>query len=109
VLKPLLQPQDQVALSAVLSYWEQHWDWESPTLFGLELEEYRAATVAWQASGDLSRPGVALALSGALREFLYGASSVKDHDILGITSMKKSELVALASRVGPYVLNIAEA
>ena len=107
--QPWLQPQEHAALSAVLGYWERRWDWECPTLFGLELQDYRAAMAAWRVSFDLSQPAVALALSGALREFLYGASSAKDDDILEITGMKKSELVELAGRVGPYVLNIAEA
>ena len=107
--KPSLQPQDQAALSAVLSYWEQHWDWECPTLFGLELPDYRAAMAAWRVSADLSQPAVALALSGALREFLYGASAAKEHAIPGITGLQKSDLVELAGRVSPYVLGFAEA
>jgi len=103
---PLLRPADLAALSAVLSYWEGHWDWECPTLFGLELPEYRAAVAAWRDTSDLSVPQVALALLGALREFLYGASAVKADLVPGITGLAKAELVALDHRVGPYVLSI---
>ena len=107
--QPFLQPQEHAALSAVLGYWEQRWDWECPTLFGLALQEYRAAIGSWRGSFDLSQPVVALALSGALREFLYGASAVKVDDIPAITNMQKSELEALASRVSPYMLEVTEA
>ena len=106
--QPWLQPQEHAALSAVLGYWEQRWDWECPTLFGLELQDYRAAMASWRESFDLSRPAVALALSGALREFLYGASAVKEDYISGITNMQKSEIEDLASRVSPYILEVAE-
>jgi len=62
VQTPLLQPAELAALSAVLSYWEGHWDWECPTLLGLELDEYRAAVATWRDTSDLAVPQVAFAL-----------------------------------------------
>jgi hypothetical protein len=103
---PLLQPTELAALSAVLSYWEGHWDWECPTLFGLELPEYRAAVATWRETSDPSVPRVAFALLGALREFLYGASAVTADVVPRITGLAKIDLVTLEHRVGPYVLSI---
>jgi hypothetical protein len=92
----------------VLGYWEARWDWECPTLFGLELQEYRAAAETWRATRDLTQPQVAFALLGALREFLYGASAVKPEAVAPIAGMQNSELMALEQRVGPFVLAVAE-
>ena len=105
---PQLLPAENEALSAVLSYWEWHWDWECPTLFGLELKEYRAAAEMWRADRDLAQPRVAVALVGALREFLYGASAVKSESVAAIAGMPKSDLIALEQRIGPFVLAVAE-
>jgi hypothetical protein len=105
---PLLQPRERAALTEVLSYWQTHWDWECPTLFGLELAEYEAAVATWRASVDLSSPQVAYALLGALMEFLFGASAVTATDVFSITGMAKPDLLALENRVGPYVLGIVE-
>ena len=95
-------------MSAVLSYWELHWDWECPTLVGLELKEYREAADMWRATLDLALPQVAFAMLGALREFLYGASAVKDEAVMTIAGMQKSDLIALERRIGPFVLAVVE-
>jgi hypothetical protein len=108
VLPPHLQPTEHAALSAVLSYWDSRWDWECTTLFGLELEEYRAAVDTWRATSDLALPQVAFAMLGALREFLYGASAVKSEAVANIAGMPKNDLVALENRIGPYVLAVVE-
>ena len=103
---PLLQPAELAALSAVLSYWEGHWDWECPTLLGLELDEYRAAVATWRDTSDLAVPQVAFALLGALRELLYGASAVTADAVPHIVGLTKADLVALEHRVGPCLLNV---
>jgi hypothetical protein len=108
VQTPSLQPDERAALTAVLAYWQEHWDWECPTLFGLELTEYQAAVSMWRERGDPSLPQVACALLGALREFLYGASAVGVTDFTGLTGMSRPDLLALENRVGPYVLGIVE-
>ena len=90
----------------MLSYWEWHWDWECPTLFGLDLKEYRAAAETWRATLDLSLPQVAYAMLGALREFLHGASAVKAEAVAGIAGMSSADLVTLDSRIRPYVLGV---
>ena len=30
-----------------MSYWAAHWDWECPTVFGIELEELQVVLEAW--------------------------------------------------------------
>jgi hypothetical protein len=83
-------------------------DWECPTLFGVELKEYRAAAEMWRATHDLTQPQVAFAVLGALREFLYGASAVKPDAIAAIAGIPKPDLIALEQRVGPFVLAVVE-
>ena len=56
----------------------------------------------------MALPQVALAMLGALREFLYGASAVNDEAVAGLTGMQKPDLVALEHRVGPFVLAVVE-
>ena len=106
MLKPQLHPDELAALSAVLGYWEWHWDLECPTLFGLELKEYRAAAETWRATLDLSSPQVAYAMLGALREFLHGATAVKADAVSGIAGMSCADLANLNSRIRPYVLGV---
>jgi hypothetical protein len=103
-----LQTSEHAALSAVLNYWESHWDWECPTLFGLDLKEYRAAAETWRATADLAQPQVAFAMLGALREFLHGASALKGEAVVTITRMQKADLLTLKNRVGPFVLAVVE-
>jgi len=109
VQRPSLNSTEVAALTAVLAYWEGRWDWECPLLFGLELPEYRVALAQWRVTSDaVSLPQVALAMNGALREFLYGASAVKAEAVAAIAGMPKSDLVALAHRIGPFVLAVVE-
>ena len=92
----------------MLSYWEWHWDWECPTLFGLDLKEYRAAADTWRATPDLALPQVAFAMLGALREFLYGASAVEEESVATIAGMQKPDLIALEHRVRPFMFAVVE-
>ena len=56
------------ATRAALAYWVRHWDWEAPTLLGLSLEQFQAATVHWP-EPVANEPEVSeLAALGAVRE-----------------------------------------
>lgn len=58
-----------------MSYWRIHWDWECPTLFGIELEDLEQVIRSWPDTTPELREKRALAAIGSLRELLYGAST----------------------------------
>jgi hypothetical protein len=103
-----LDPHEIAALDRALKYWSEHRDWECATLFGLELAEYRAATVAWSQNSDISDPTIALALLGALRELLDGASALKEEKFVAFIGHSKEELVAIYRRLAPMLLDILD-
>lgn len=67
---------DQQAVRRAMEYWVEHWDWECPTLFGIELDELKRVLRRWPFIDDDDAPTLESAAVGALRELLYGASSL---------------------------------
>ena len=89
-----LSGKEVEAVGRILQYWTQHWDFECPTLFGLELPEVQSVAEAWPRSA--SPEVTALAVLGAMREFLYGASATPKERVLsevGITFEMASALL----------------
>lgn len=78
-----------------MQYWASAWDWECPTLFGIELGEWQAIRARWpDDAGDGSE--ALLASSGALRELLYGASAQPDaaiESLIGISAERAQALL----------------
>lgn len=80
----------------VLQYWVKHWDWECPTLFGLELDELCAVLRAWPNIPAGAEEKTLLAIVGAYRELLYGASAVSVNAVesaIGVTYEKACQLL----------------
>lgn len=74
------------ALRRALNYWANHWDWECPTLFGLEQSDFAELVATWPRSVATRPQDCALAIHGALRELLYGASAPSAvANVLGIS------------------------
>lgn len=76
-----------------MRYWESHWDWECPTLFGIELEELKAARVACLT--EENEELVSYAALGCLRELLHGASAIPKNSVpltIGISYEAACEL-----------------
>ncbi len=74
---PNLSATDQDALRRTLNYWINHWDWECPTLFGLERSDLQALVSTWPQCLVLQEKTAVLAIISGLREILYGSSAVK--------------------------------
>ena len=71
-----------------MSYWLDHWDWECPTLFGVEHRELREVLEHWPSVSAGSERAAACASISALRELLHGASAVAKHRLpalIGVT------------------------
>lgn len=66
---------EQQALRRAMKYWAARWDWECPTLLGIELDELKRVLEHWPVIPPGDETTAVLAASGALRELLYGPSA----------------------------------
>ena len=98
-----LSSAEKCALPKVLAYWSTHSDWECPTLFGLDLESLQSIIADWPLSLNEQESKAALAIVGALRELLYGASAVSQENFLGIAGISHQEAHNLFQRLMPRI------
>jgi hypothetical protein len=101
-----LDQQEQQVLRRALEYWVEHWDWECPTLFGLEKSNLLSVLQAWPIA-TAGAETTALAALGSLRELLYGASAPergKIHATLGITFAEAERLCSKTLSLADQVL-----
>jgi hypothetical protein len=103
-----LSTTEQHALPKVLAYWVAHWDWECPTLFGLEKSDLEAVLASWPASLSSQEKTSALALIGALRELLYGASAVPKAQVPAVCGLSYAEASALAENLFPRISEVLD-
>ena len=83
-----LPPTAEEATRRALSYWYEHWDWECPTLFGIERHELFTVLSFWPSVAQGTEELVELAVVGAYRESLYGASAIAKSGVdaqIGVT------------------------
>jgi len=93
---------EQQTVRIAMQYWIDHWDFECPTLFGLELAELQEVKQRWPSSLSIHQEADALAAIGALRELLFGASTplrLQLPTILGIPYQSAVELSDKVLRV----------
>ena len=92
---------EQTAMRKVIAYWILAWDWECPTLFGLEKNDLLAVLDDWPShmKGDVEITDFAAA--GALREYLYGASAVTAHKAKVETGLSQADLSLILHRLPP--------
>ena len=98
-----LTDSQQSAISRALGYWAERWDWECPTLFGLELAELQEIIASWPDSLSSGSNGVALAIQGSLRELLFGASAPPPDSLPRLIGVTQVEAVALLEAIHPSV------
>jgi hypothetical protein len=94
----LLSLTEQIQVRRAMSYWTAHWDWECPTLFGIELEELQAVLRDWPHSAAREE-AEALAAIGALRELLHGASTPPRSQLPEILGLEYEAASALCGKV----------
>lgn len=90
---------EQDSLRRALAYWVSHWDWECPTLFGLEQAELQAQLDAWPQCLALQEKTAVLAIVGALREMLHGASAVNRGSVTSLVGISHTEASELLDRL----------
>ncbi len=98
-----LSAAEQSALASVLKYWVTRWDWECPTLFGLEKNEFEAIANTWPTCLVKQETNAARALVGAMRELLHGASAVRDRQVQELIGISHAEAAALLERLLPRI------
>lgn len=96
-----LPDHQQTAISRALAYWIDNWDWECPTLFGLELAEFREIAATWPTCLESDPCRVAIAIQGAFRELLLGASTPAPDSLLGHIGLSFAEADSLFNAIQP--------
>ena len=91
----------QAAIPRALAYWVERWDWECPTLFGLEHSELQEIIAAWPTCLKSDESRVALAIQGAFRDLLFGASTPDTSKLPNLIGVPHDEAVALFNSIGP--------
>jgi hypothetical protein len=90
--KMKLDDQQDLTVRRALIYWDERWDWECPSLFGLSHEQYGIVVRSWPGKSDAHL----LAASAALRELLYGASALHDCEaVRAVLGADKASVVTL--------------
>jgi len=93
-----LSSAEQDQIRRAMSYWAAHWDWECPTLFGIELEGLQAVLETWPRC-SVERWMEASAAIGALRELLHGASPPPKGQLPQILGIEYEAASALCEKV----------
>ena len=70
-----LSQEDQEAVRRAIEYWHACWDWECPTLFGVDFVQFDQVLSEWPDIQKRDEDVAALAAIGSLRELLIGASA----------------------------------
>lgn len=86
---------EQQAVYRAMHYWVEYWDQESSTLFGIELDELKCILRRWPSPLKEDGPGFEAAVIGALRELLYGASSLPKSAVQGAIGLSFDQAEAL--------------
>jgi hypothetical protein len=97
-----ISPAENTAIVNALRYWIEHWDWECPTLFGLERIDVQAVLERWPGVVDATPSHSSLAVNGALRKLLYGASAVDSERVRAICGIPASEVIVLAHKTSRW-------
>jgi hypothetical protein len=100
-----LTDTEHTAIKKALAYWVEHWDWECPTLFGLELNEVRDVLETWPSNSNAGENMLALAVGGALRELLHGASAIRKERIPEVCGLSYDSMAKLQQRLSEGVAN----
>jgi hypothetical protein len=94
-----LSDTERGAIEAAMRYWLARWDWEFPTLFGLERRELENVLKSWPRSVVSDERAAALAMTSSLRELLHGASAVRKSQVQDVCGLSYDEANLLSKRI----------
>jgi hypothetical protein len=103
-----IAPADRLAIKLALEYWVAHWDFECPSLFGIELAQMQEVLLHWPSVPTKLERTAALAVLGALRELLHGASAVPGKEVSKLIGLSYEQAHDLCSKVHAVVRPVLE-
>lgn len=95
----VLSPKSSTAIQRALRFWIERWDWESPTLFGFDKQEFELIAREWPRAAEGCDEEARLAALGALRELAFGASAVRREQLPEICGLTYDEVESLAGEL----------
>jgi len=95
----LLSVDERAQVLRAMNYWIDHWDFECPALFGIELEDLECVIQSWPKTTAEHPEKQALAALGALRELLYGASTPPREQLPSILGLDYKSAGELCTKV----------
>jgi len=90
---------EKEALLKSIQYWIDKWDFECPTLFGLEKSDLIEVVKKWPVSLSADEERTFIACLGSLRELLHGASAVSRAVVPEIIGIQYKEASALCEKI----------
>jgi hypothetical protein len=94
-----LTKDEQMVIRRALAYWARSWDFECPTLFGIEKEELEAVLQIWPNVPAGTERVAGLATLGAMRESLHGASTIPRSKLSSVLGIEYGEASRLCSKI----------
>jgi hypothetical protein len=95
----IFSTDEKNAICHSLKYWIDHWDFECPTLFGIERQEVVNVFHSFPNILVGTEQAVALATLGALRELLHGASSIPKADVIAFIGINHEQAGILCEKI----------
>lgn len=90
------------AMCQAMHYWIARWDWECPTLFGIELDEFKEHARSLCSDSSDWTLEIGVTANNVLNELLNGASALsrdKLEETIGIPFESVEALLATVSRM----------
>ena len=93
----------QSAIPRALRYWVEKWDWECPLLFGLERGDLEEVLSNWPDAFVRDAHRAAMAIQGAFRELLHGASAPRPEKLPSLIGLSLPEAHELFAALEPHL------
>lgn len=87
-----LSDSDNNLILNIMKYWEKNWDFECPTLFGIEREDLQNVIDGWPDALAKRTVHAGRAISHSFGELLWGASSISDEKAKHLFGKSKEAL-----------------
>jgi hypothetical protein len=94
-----LSHEDQDAIRLAMEYWHACWDWESPTLLGIDFVEFDHVVSDWPNVRKGDEDVATLAAIGSLRELLLGASAQPNSAIQSVIGIPYDRAASLLEQL----------
>ena len=96
-----LSPADQDSIRRVLAYQLARWDWEAPTMLGVQKEEVEGLLARWPAVDDQEEASIAhRAIHSSLGD-LIGLRGISEEDCQSEIGVTPKELAEIFQRWKP--------